>query len=41
MKCEKASDFDFEKKTFFGRLLKSKSDFSKRYLDNKNYFGIR
>ncbi len=41
IKCEKASDFDFGKKTFFGKLLQSKNDFSKRYLDNKNYFGIR
>ena len=40
-KCEKASDFDFEKKRFFGKLLRSKNDFSKRYLDNKDYFGIR
>ena len=41
MKCEKSSDFDFEKKRFFGKFLRSKNDFSKRYLDNKNYFGIR
>ena len=37
---EKASDFTFEKRNFFGRLVKSNVDFSKRYLDNKKLFGV-
>ena len=41
MKCEKASDFDFKKKNFFGTFIKSKNDFSKRYLENKEFFGIK
>ena len=38
--AEKASDFNFEKKGFFGRLVKSDIDFSQRYLDNKKLFGL-
>ncbi len=38
--AENASDFTFEKKTFFGKLVKSNIDFSKRYLDNKKLFGV-
>ena len=40
LNAEKASDFNFEKKNFFGRLVKSDIDFSKRYLDNKKLFGL-
>ena len=40
LSAEKASDFNFEKKKFFGRLVKSNIDFSKRYLDNKKLFGV-
>ena len=38
--AEKASDFNFVKKNFFGRLVNSNIDFSKRYLDNKKLFGL-
>ena len=37
---DKASDFTFEKRNFFGRLVKSNVDFSQRYLDNKKLFGV-
>ena len=37
----KASELNFEKKSFFGRLLKSPNKTTKRYLANKNYFGIK
>ena len=40
LSAEKASDFNFKKKKFFGRLVKSNIDFSKRYLDNKKLFGV-
>ena len=40
LNAKKASDFNFEKKNFFGRLVKSNIDFSKRYLDNKKLFGV-
>tara|TARA_B100000242_G_C42709184_1_gene331551 strand:- start:58 stop:531 length:474 start_codon:yes stop_codon:yes gene_type:complete len=40
LNAEKASDFRFEKKNFFGKLVKSDIDFSKRYLDNKKLFGL-
>ena len=41
LRAEKASNFTFEKKNFFGRLVKSNIDFSKRYLDNKKLFGVK
>ena len=40
LNAEKAADFKFEKKNFFGKLVKSDIDFSKRYLDNKKLFGL-
>ncbi len=38
--CEKASDFKFEKKNFFGKLVESDTGFSKRYLDNKKFYEV-
>ena len=32
--------FDFKKKGFFGRFTKSKINYSKRFLENKKFFGI-
>ena len=32
--------FDFKKKGFFGRFTKSKIYYSKRFLENKQFFGI-
>ena len=40
LNAEKAFDFTSKKKNFFGKLVKSNVDFSKRYLDNKKLFGV-